>query len=57
MNSHTNARLTFARRFEMVLDTIEGDRSVVESASRHGVTPPTARRWCGVVQVGGLGAA
>ena len=47
MNSHKNARLTFARRLEMVLDIIEGGLSVVEAASRHGVTPPTARKWLG----------
>jgi transposase-like protein len=47
MNSHKNARLTFARRLEMVLDITGDGLSVGEAASRHGVTPPTARKWLG----------
>jgi transposase InsO family protein len=47
MNSHKNARLTFARRLEMVQDMTEHGLSVVEAALRHGVTPPTARKWLG----------
>ena len=47
MNTHKNARLTFARRLEMVLDMTEHGLSVVEAAMRHGVTPPTARKWLG----------
>lgn len=47
MNSHKNARLTFARRLEMVLDITERGLSIVEAASCHGVTPPTARKWLG----------
>ena len=47
MNTHKNARLTFARRLEMVLDMTERDLNVAQAASRHGVTPPTARKWLG----------
>ena len=47
MNSHKNARLTFARRLEMVLDITERGMSATEAASRHGVTAPTARKWLG----------
>ena len=45
MNSHKNARLTFARRLEMVCDiTVRGLR-VSQAATEHGVTPATARKW------------
>jgi transposase-like protein len=58
MNSHKNARLTFARRLEMVLDITEGGLSVAEAASRHCVTPPTARKWLGrYLAAGGPGLA
>ena len=47
MNTHKNARLTFARRVEMVKDMTERGVSPIEAASQHGVTPPTARKWLG----------
>jgi transposase InsO family protein len=53
MNSHKNARLTFARRLEMVLDITERALSAAEAASRHGVTPTTARKWLGRYLVAG----
>jgi transposase InsO family protein len=47
MNTHKNARLTYARRLEMVMDMAEGGHSAIDAASRHGVTPATARKWLG----------
>jgi transposase InsO family protein len=47
MNTHKNARLTYARRMEMVRDIIEHGFSCCEAAARHAVTAPTARKWLG----------
>ena len=47
MNTHKNARLTYARRLEMVQDITERGDSVAEAASRHGVSAVTARKWLG----------
>ncbi len=47
MNSHKHARLTYARRLEMVRQMIEQGLSAGEAALAHGVTPPTARKWLG----------
>ena len=47
MNSHKNARLTYARRIEMVHDITRGGLSVPQAAQAHGVTAPTARKWLG----------
>jgi len=47
MNTHKNARLTFARRIEMVHDVTERGLSVPAAAAAHGVTAPTARKWLG----------
>jgi len=47
MNIHKNARLSLARRFELVQDISVGGLSVTEAAAQHGVTPPTARKWLG----------
>lgn len=44
MNTHKHARLTYARRLEMVRQMIEGGLSVADAAELHGVTPPTARK-------------
>ena len=44
MNTHKHARLTYARRFEMVHQMLEG-ASAREAAMRHGVTAVTARKW------------
>lgn len=47
MNTHKNARLTFARRLEMVED-MRGQKLSPEAAGRrHGVSAPTARKWLG----------
>ena len=45
MNIHKNARLTFARRFEMVYDILVHRLGVSQAAAEHGVTPATARKW------------
>ena len=47
MNSHKHARLTYARRLEMVRQMIDQGLSAGEAALAHGVTPPTARKWLG----------
>src|SRR5881392_3400287 len=46
MNSHKHARLTYARRLEMVQQMIAGASAAV-AAQEHGVTPVTARKWLG----------
>lgn len=56
MNSHKHARLTFARRIEMVKQmTLEG-LDAVRAAAAHGVTAPTARKWLGRYLAGGEAA-
>ena len=47
MNTHKNARLTFARRQEMVCDVVEWGMTPVAAAAAHGVSAPTARKWLG----------
>ena len=47
MNSHKNARLTYVRRLQMVLEVIQGRASVPRAARSHGVTDKTARKWLG----------
>ena len=47
MNTHKNARLTYARRMEMVHDITERGASAAEAAARHGVSAVTARKWLG----------
>ena len=47
MNSHKHARLTYARRLEMVRQMTEQGLGAIEAALAHGVTPPTARKWLG----------
>lgn len=47
MNIHKHARLTFARRHEMVRQMIDQGLSAPAAAALHGVTPPTARKWLG----------
>lgn len=56
MNTHKHARLTFARRLEMVKDLTEGGLSTTDAALKHGVTPPTVRKWLGRYLVGGRAA-
>jgi transposase InsO family protein len=47
MNTHKNARLTYARRMELVKDITERGLSACAAAAAHGVTAPTARKWLG----------
>src|SRR3954470_1580800 len=47
MNIHKNARLTLARRLEMVQDMTFRGLSAIQAAEQHGVTPATARKWLG----------
>jgi len=47
MNIHKNARLSLARRIELVQDMTERGLSACQAAALHGVTPPTARKWLG----------
>lgn len=47
MNTHKNARLTYARRLEMVQDITERGHSLAEAAASHGVSTVTARKWLG----------
>ncbi|MBM3347226.1 MAG: IS481 family transposase [Betaproteobacteria bacterium] len=47
MNTHKNARLTYARRLEMVKMITEGGLTPSEAAAEVGVSPPTGRKWYG----------
>jgi transposase InsO family protein len=47
MNIHKNARLTFARRLEMVHDVTQRGHSQSAAALAHGVSLPTIRKWLG----------
>ena len=47
MNIHKNARLTFARRLEMVRSIVEQGLRLVWAAAEAGVSEPTARKWLG----------
>jgi transposase InsO family protein len=47
MNTHKNARLTYARRMELVKDVTERGLSPSAAAWAHGVSAPTARKWLG----------
>jgi transposase InsO family protein len=47
MNIHQNARLTFARRLEMVRNILEQDHRLAWAAAEAGVSEPTARKWLG----------
>lgn len=47
MNTHKHARLTFARRLEMVKQMTERGLSASEAAVVQGVTAATARKWLG----------
>jgi transposase InsO family protein len=53
MNSHKHARLTYARRLEMVQQMTEMHWSAGQAAAAHGVTPATARKWLGRYLAGG----
>jgi transposase InsO family protein len=47
MNTHKNARLTFRRRLEMVLEITQTGVTAAAAAGRAGVSAPTARKWLG----------
>lgn len=47
MNTHKNARLTYARRMELVEDVTKRGLSPSSAALAHGVSAPTARKWLG----------
>ena len=47
MNSHKNARLTFARRLEMVRDMTQRGLAPSAAGVAHGVSAPTAYKWLG----------
>ena len=53
MNTHKNARLTFARRIEMVQDIVIRKTSPWAAAAAHGVSAATARKWLGRYLAGG----
>jgi len=47
MNIHKNARLTLARRIEMVQGMVERGLTPAKAAAEAGVSQPTARKWLG----------
>jgi transposase InsO family protein len=47
MNTHKNARLTFARRLEMVTDITVRGLTQATAALTQGVSVPTVRKWLG----------
>ena len=47
MNTHKHARLTYARRLEMVKQMTQHGLSATDAAAAHGVSPATARKWLG----------
>jgi len=47
MNTHKNARLTFARRLEMVQEITQRGLSQAAAALAQGVSVPTIRKWLG----------
>jgi transposase InsO family protein len=47
MNTHKNARLTFARRMQLVRSILDQDLDPVIAAAQQGVSVPTARKWLG----------
>jgi len=55
MNTHKNARLTYARRMELVKGITDHGLSLGAAAAAHGVTAPTARKWLGRYLVQGPG--
>ena len=56
MNTHKNARLTFARRLEMVRDVTERGLCQSAAAAAHGVSVPTVRKWLGRYLAHGIAA-
>lgn len=56
MNTHKNARLTYARRIEMVQSITLKGQTVAHAAAAHGVSELTTRKWLGRFLAGGEGA-
>lgn len=56
MNHHKNARLTFARRLEMVRHMTQDSLTPADAAAAAGVSAPTARKWLGRFLAGGEAA-
>ena len=56
MNHHKNARLTFARRLEMVRLMTDNAFTPAAAAAAAGVSEPTARKWLGRYVAGGNAA-
>ena len=47
MNTHKNARLTFARRMQLVRSILDQDLEPAIAAAQQGVSVPTAKKWLG----------
>ena len=47
MNIHKNARLTFARRMELVKDVLEGRLTRCAAAKVYAISLPSVRKWVG----------
>jgi len=45
MNVHKNARLTFARRMELVTEVLEGAITPCAAARAYGISVPSVRKW------------
>ncbi|MBW7925835.1 MAG: IS481 family transposase [Burkholderiaceae bacterium] len=56
MDHHKNARLTYARRLEMVRNITEHRLTPAAAAAAAGVSEPTARKWLGRFLAGGEAA-
>lgn len=56
MNTHKHARLTFARRLEMVKQISIQGLNIAQAALAQGVTAQTARKWLGRYLTGGEAA-
>ncbi len=56
MNTHKNARLTFARRLEMVLQMTADGLTPSAAAAAQGVSMTTARKWLARFLAGGAAA-
>ncbi len=47
MNTHKNARLTFARRMQLVRSVVDQRLDPAVAAAEQGVSVPTAKKWLG----------
>jgi len=56
MNTHKHARLTFARRLEMVKQMTLQGLDAAQAGIAQGVTAQTARKWLGRYRSGGEAA-